>query len=39
VIEALAVFRHDDDLRTRVLQATAERERELQGFVRQTFGT
>jgi hypothetical protein len=39
VIEALAVFRHDDDLRTRVLQATAERERELQAFVRQTFGT
>jgi hypothetical protein len=37
-IEALAVFRHDSELRARVLDATAERAAALQAFARQTFG-
>jgi hypothetical protein len=37
-IEALAVFRHDADLRVRVLSATAQREPALQAFARESFG-
>jgi hypothetical protein len=37
-VEALAVFRHDADLRARVLHAAAQREPALRAFTRQTFG-